>query len=50
MGKTQNNANTLLDTNCLKDRNTVQVDLDANNQVVSDSMFKALKGTMESLL
>lgn len=49
-GKTQNNADTLLDTNRLKDKNTVQVDLDANNQVVSDSMFQALKGTMENLL
>lgn len=49
-GKTQGNTSTMLDTHCLKDRNTVQVDLDANKQVVSDSMFKALKQTMEGLL
>ena len=49
-GRTAGNAATVLDTHCLKDRNTVQVDLDANNQVISDSMFEALKQTMESLL
>jgi hypothetical protein len=45
-GKTGSNAQTLLDTDHLKDKSSIKVELDANNQVDSDSMLLALKNAI----
>jgi len=49
-GKTASNTDILLDTNKLKDKNTVKVELDENNQVISNSMLGVLKATMDDIL
>lgn len=46
-GKSQENTHTLLDTNRLKDKTVVNVDVDTNNQVESGSMFRELIKIME---
>lgn len=49
-GKTLSQSDLLLDTNRLKDHDTIKVELDDNNQVMTTSILPALKNLLEELL
>ena len=49
-GKTVNESSILLDTNRLKDHDTIRIELDDNGQVITNSILPALKELVKEIL